>query len=55
MKSASITSFAASGTPVTYSYLVTNSGNVTLTSINVTDPMTGTVDHHLPRHVTSAR
>ena len=41
VKSASIASFAASGTPVTYSYLVTNSGNVTLTAVNVTDPMTG--------------
>ncbi len=40
-KSASITSYSAAGTPVTYSYKVTNSGNVTLTSVGVTDPMTG--------------
>ena len=41
VKSASITSFAAAGTPVTYSYLVTNTGNVTLSSVGVTDPMAG--------------
>ena len=40
-KSASIASFAAPGTPVTYTYLVTNTGNVTLTSIAVTDPLPG--------------
>jgi len=41
VKSASITNYSAAGTPVTYSYKVTNSGNVTLTSVGVTDPMTG--------------
>jgi uncharacterized repeat protein (TIGR01451 family) len=41
VKSASITSYSAAGTPVTYSYKVTNTGNVTLTSVGVTDPMTG--------------
>ena len=41
VKSASITGFSAVGTPVTYSYLVTNTGNVTLTSVQVTDPMAG--------------
>src|SRR6202021_2655334 len=41
VKSASITSYSAAGTPVTYSYKVTNSGNVTLTSVSVTDPMAG--------------
>jgi len=41
VKSASITSYSAAGTPVTYSYKVTNSGNVTLTAVGVTDPMTG--------------
>ena len=41
VKSASITSYSAAGTPVTYSYKVTNSGNVTLTSVGVTDPMAG--------------
>ncbi|HYA69233.1 MAG TPA: IPT/TIG domain-containing protein, partial [Acidimicrobiales bacterium] len=40
-KSASIASYSAAGTPVTYSYLVTNSGNVTLDSVTVTDPMPG--------------
>ena len=29
------------GTLVTYSYLVTNTGNVTLNPVTVTDPMTG--------------
>ena len=41
MKSASITGFSAPGTPITYSYMVTNTGNVTLTSVTVTDPMPG--------------
>ena len=40
-KAASVGSFSAAGLPVTYSYLLTNSGNVTLGSIAVTDPMTG--------------
>ena len=29
------------GTPVTYSYKVTNTGNVTLNPVTVTDPMAG--------------
>ena len=33
--------FSAAGTLVTYSYKVTNTGNVTLTSVQVTDPMPG--------------
>ena len=41
VKSADVTSFSAPDTPITYSYLVTNTGNVTLTSIGVTDPMPG--------------
>ena len=41
VKSASVTSYSAAGTPVTYSYLVTNTGNVTLNPVTVTDPMTG--------------
>ena len=41
VKSASVTSFSAAGTQITYSYLVTNTGNVTLTPVGVTDPMTG--------------
>ncbi|HYA67183.1 MAG TPA: DUF11 domain-containing protein, partial [Acidimicrobiales bacterium] len=40
-KSADISSFAASGTPVHYSYTVKNTGNVTLTHVTVTDPMPG--------------
>ncbi len=41
VKSASIKSFSSPGTKVTYSYKVTNTGNVTLTSVTVTDPMSG--------------
>ncbi len=41
VKSANIQNFSAAGTPVTYSYLITNTGNQTLTSVTVTDPMTG--------------
>ncbi len=40
-KSASVSGFAAAGTPITYSYAVANGGNVTLTSVSVTDPMVG--------------
>ena len=40
-KSASIASYSAAGTPVTYTYKVTNSGNVTLSKVTITDPMTG--------------
>ena len=43
-------SFTAAGTLVTYSYLVTNTGNVTLNPVTVTDPMPGLVGHHLPGH-----
>ena len=38
VKSASVTSFAAPGTAITYSYKVTNTGNVTLDPVTVTDP-----------------
>ena len=41
MKSASVTDFTGAGTPITYSYEVTNTGNVTLTSVGVTDPQAG--------------
>ena len=40
-KSVDVSSFAAPGTPITYSYLVSNTGNVTLTFVGVTDPMVG--------------
>ena len=41
VKTASVPSFTAAGTSITYSYAVTNTGNVTLTSVDVTDPMPG--------------
>ncbi len=41
VKTANITQYQASGTLTTYSYAVTNSGNVTLNPVNVTDPMPG--------------
>ena len=40
-KTADTASFNATGTLVTYSYLVTNTGNVTLNPVVVTDPMSG--------------
>jgi uncharacterized repeat protein (TIGR01451 family) len=40
-KAASVSSFTSAGTPVTYSYTVTNTGNVTLDPVTVTDPMVG--------------
>ncbi len=40
-KTASVSSFSAPGTLITYSYLVTNTGNVTLDPVTVTDPMVG--------------
>ena len=40
-KTASPITFSAPGTVITYSYVVTNSGNATLSGIAVTDPMTG--------------
>ena len=36
--------FAATGDVVNYTLLVTNTGNVTLTGITVTDPMLGELD-----------
>jgi uncharacterized repeat protein (TIGR01451 family) len=41
VKTASVTSYSAPGTPITYSYLVTNTGNVDLTAVSVTDPHVG--------------
>ena len=41
VKQASIASFSAPGTQVTYTYVVTNTGNVTLHSVNVADPLPG--------------
>ena len=39
VKAATVSSFSGPGTPVTYSYKVTNTGNVTLNPVVVTDPM----------------
>jgi uncharacterized repeat protein (TIGR01451 family) len=41
VKSASPTVFTSPGTVITFSYEVTNTGNVTLTGVNVTDAMLG--------------
>jgi uncharacterized repeat protein (TIGR01451 family) len=41
IKSANITSYSAAGTAVTYSYQVTNTGNVDLNPVTVKDPMVG--------------
>ena len=38
VKSASVMTYSASGTVITYSYLVTNTGNEDLTAVSVTDP-----------------
>jgi uncharacterized repeat protein (TIGR01451 family) len=40
-KSASVSSFTAAGTAVTYTFVVTNTGNVTLEPVVVADPLTG--------------
>ena len=40
-KSSNPTGYSAAGTVITYSYLVTNTGNVTLSNVVVTDPMPG--------------
>lgn len=42
-KTASVPSFAQAGTPITYRYVVTDTGNVTLTNIRVTDSVLGAV------------
>jgi uncharacterized repeat protein (TIGR01451 family) len=41
VKSGDVSSYSRPGKPVTYSYLVTNTGNVTLTDVTVTDPLPG--------------
>ncbi len=41
VKTANVKSYKAPGTTVTYSYQVTNDGNVTLNKVAVTDPMNG--------------
>ena len=43
-------SFTAAGTLVTYSYLVTNTGNVTLNPVGGHRPDAGPLGHHLPGH-----
>ncbi|MGO9959806.1 MAG: hypothetical protein ACLP50_28170, partial [Solirubrobacteraceae bacterium] len=41
LKTASVKSYAAPGVKITYSYLVSNTGNVTLSKVGVSDPMSG--------------
>ncbi len=41
VKSANVASYSTPGTVITYSYLVTNTGSVTLTNVTVNDPMAG--------------
>ena len=41
LKSATPLTFTATGTPIAYSYVVTNTGNVTLNPVTVTDPLPG--------------
>jgi len=43
VKTADKTNYNAVGDVITYTFAVTNNGNVTLTGVNVTDPMTGLV------------
>jgi len=40
-KTADVQGYSGAGTPITYTYTVTNSGNVTLSNVTVTDPMPG--------------
>ena len=48
-KTANLTTFSAPGVVVTYSYLVTNTGNVSLANVHVTDPMPGLSAVDCPR------
>ena len=41
VKSSDLSTFSNAGTQVIYNYLVTNTGNVTLAAVDVTDPMSG--------------
>jgi uncharacterized repeat protein (TIGR01451 family) len=41
VKSANVQSYAGAGVPITYTYDVTNDGDVALTGVTVTDPMAG--------------
>ena len=50
VKTANVTSYSAPGTPVTYSYKVTNTGNVTLTPVGRHRPHDRPVGHQLPEH-----
>jgi hypothetical protein len=49
-RTANVTSFSTSGTKIIYRYEVTDTGNVTLKPVTVTDPMTRPVENQLPDH-----
>ncbi len=53
-KSASITSYSAPNTAITYTYMVTNTGNVTLHAISVADPQVGLSARQLPNRPAGA-
>ena len=44
IKTADVQSFSSKGEIITYTFAVTNSGNVTLTNVVIDDPLTGSVD-----------
>ena len=55
VKTANVSSFSTTGRLVTYSYRVTNTGNVTLNPVAVTDPMTGLSAINCPAHHPGSR
>ena len=55
LKSADVSDFASAGQTINYSYLVTNSGNVTLNPVVVSDPMPGLIGVLLPNHPAGAQ
>ena len=48
VKSASVVNYSAPGTAITYSYKITNTGNVDLTAVSVTD-LSRFKRHQLPQ------